>query len=75
VTDEGAKEQVKPAGRPEHVKPTALLNCPALGVTVTVTLPELPGEMLTELGLAPKLRVPLVVVPPQFRETGTAPEI
>ena len=51
VTDVGFRVQVVPAGQPETVRATKLLN-PLSAVTVTVELPEPPCVSVNELGLA-----------------------
>lgn len=77
VTDAGANVQPKPAGNPEHVKFTALLNEPECGVTLTLTIPLPPGLSVTEDGVAPRLNV--VVLPlgaaAQLKVNFTGPDI
>lgn len=88
MTEAGANVQPKPAGRPEHVKLTALLNDPEFGVTVTLTVPLPPGVRVTEDGVAPRLNVALPVaggvlgggvlggvLAGQFKVNFTGPEI
>jgi hypothetical protein len=49
VTLAGLNEQVAPLGNPEHAKVTAELK-PFDGVTVKVTVPELPELTVSEFG-------------------------
>jgi hypothetical protein len=62
VIEAGENEQLKPAGRPEHVSAIELLNEPESGVAVTVILPLFPEEIVNADGFAPKLRLPLVLL-------------
>jgi hypothetical protein len=71
----GANEQLRFAGRPVQVSPTALLNEPELGVTVTVNLLDPPESIVTAAGFVPRVRPPLPVCPPQFNVILTAIDI
>jgi len=66
VTEEGENEQLRVSGSPEQAKPTALLNAPLVGVTVTVRFAEPPDKMLREEGLVPSVKFPTFTEPPQF---------
>lgn len=76
VTDSGENEQLKSAGRPEHVSVIESLNEPVRGVTVTVIFPLFPAEIVNADGFAPSVKLPFVLVSPaQFSVNFTAPDI
>ena len=76
VMDPGENEQLKSAGRPEHVSAIELLNEPVRGVTVTVIFPLFPAEIVNADGFAPRVKLPFVLVSPaQFSVNFTAPDI
>lgn len=76
VMDAGENEQLKSAGKPEHVSAIELLNAPDSGVTVTVIFPLAPAVSVKAKGFAPRVTVPLVLLlPVQFRVNLTGPDI
>lgn len=75
VMDAGENEQLKSAGRPEHVSAIELLNEPECGVTVTVIFPLAPVEIVSAVGFAPRVKLPLLLSCVQFKVKFTAPDI
>jgi hypothetical protein len=76
TTDEGAKAQARLVGRLAQVSAIALSKAPDVGVTLTVSLPELPVGTLIADGAAPRLRPePLLLLAPQLSEAFTADDI
>lgn len=55
LAEAGLNFAVTPVGRPAAVKATLALN-PFVGTTVIVLVPGLPGEIVTEVGLAVRLK-------------------
>src|SRR5215471_5029373 len=59
VMELGAKEQARLPGNPEHPRSTTLSKAPHCGVAVIVTLLDPPAGIVTAVGLAPNVRLPV----------------